>query len=129
LSAKLKVLIADDERVIADTLTLILNQNGFKATAAYSGTEAVKLANTFQPDILVTDVVMVGMNGIEAAIHVREMLPSCRILLFLSGPSMAAELLEEAREQGHEFELVAKPLHPNQLIAHLRGGTPLRDSA
>lgn len=128
MSAKLRVLVADDEHVIADTLMLIFNQNGFEAAAAYTGEEVVEIAHTFRPDILVTDVVMFGMNGIEAAILVRKMLPSCRIVL-LSGQAIAAELLEEARQQGHEFEILAKPLHPNQLIAHLRGDTHLEDTA
>src|ERR1700758_1719724 len=94
---KAKVLVADDERVIADTLSIILNQSGFEATAAYSGAEVVEIANTFQPDILVTDVVMARMNGIEAAILIREMLPSCRIVL-LSGQAIGADLLDEARK-------------------------------
>ena len=109
MSPKAKVLVADDERVIADTLTLILNKSGFEATAAYSGEEVAEIANTFQPDILVTDVVMGAMNGIQAAILVREMLPSCKIFL-LSGQPTTAELLDGAREQGHEFEVIAKPL-------------------
>lgn len=125
---KAKVLVADDERVIADTLTIILNQSGFEATTAYSGEGVVQIANIFQPDILVTDVVMHGMNGIEAAILVREMLPSCRIVL-LSGQTVTAQLLDEARAQGYEFEIIAKPLHPIQLIAHLRGDTAWEDSA
>jgi CheY-like chemotaxis protein len=128
MSAKLKVIVADDEPVIADTLALIFNESGFEATAAYSGEEVMEIAHTFQPDILVTDVVMGAMNGIETAILVRGMLPSCRIVL-LSGQSITAEFLDHAREQGYEFEIIAKPLHPDQLIAQLRGETGLKDSA
>ena len=125
---KTKVLVVDDERVIANTISIILNQSGFEATSAYSGDEAVEIAKSFQPDILLTDVVMFAMNGIEAAILVRDILPSCRIVL-LSGQTIAADLLDEAREQGHEFEILAKPLHPNQLIAHLRSETAAEESA
>jgi CheY-like chemotaxis protein len=128
MSPKTKVLVADDEPVIADTLTIILLENGFKAAAAYSGEEVVEIANSFQPDILVADVVMAGMNGIEAAILVLDMLPSCKIVL-LSGQPITAELLDDARQQGYEFEIIAKPLHPDQLIAQLRGETGLKDSA
>jgi CheY-like chemotaxis protein len=128
MSPKTKVLVADDEPVIADTLTIILLENGFKAAAAYSGEEVVEIANTFQPDILVADVVMAGMNGIEAAILVRDMLPSCKIVL-LSGQPITAELLDDARQQGYEFEIIAKPLDPNRLIAHLRGETAFEESA
>ena len=79
---KPKVLVADDERVIADTLVIILNQAGFDATAVYSGEKAVELASTLRPDMLISDVIMLDLNGIDAAITIRKILPSCKILLF-----------------------------------------------
>ena len=66
------------------------------------------------------DVIMPDMNGIEAAIHIRKFLPSCKVLLF-SGQAATADLLESARSQGHEFEILAKPVHPQDLLAKLRG--------
>jgi CheY-like chemotaxis protein len=119
-TTKPKVLVADDERVIADTLTIILNQSGFDAQAVYSGEKAVEVARTLQPNMLICDVIMQDMNGIDAAIHIREMLPSCKILLF-SGQAATADLLERARTQGHNFEILAKPVHPQDLLARLRG--------
>jgi CheY-like chemotaxis protein len=119
-TSKPKVLVADDERVIADTLTIILNQSGFDAQAVYSGEKAVEVARTLQPNMLICDVIMQDMNGIDAAIHIREMLPSCKILLF-SGQAATADLLERARTQGHNFEILAKPVHPQDLLARLRG--------
>ena len=61
------VFIVDDEELIANTLTLILNRAGFDAHAFYSGQEAIDSLERLQPDLFVTDVVMQGMNGIEAA--------------------------------------------------------------
>ena len=115
---KTKVLVADDERVIADTLALILKQNGFEATAVYSGEEAIETAKTFQPDVLISDVVMFGLNGIDAAIEIRKVLPTCKVLL-LSGQSSTADLLDEASGRGHDFEIVAKPIPPSDLLARL----------
>jgi CheY-like chemotaxis protein len=100
-----RVLIADDERILADSLAMILNRSGFDARAAYSGEMAIEIARSFQPDMLVTDVIMTGITGIEAAIMVYEMLPSCKILL-LSGNAATADLLEMARARNHEFELL-----------------------
>jgi CheY-like chemotaxis protein len=117
-TSKPKVLVADDERVIADTLTIILNQNGFDAQAVYSGEKAVEAARTMQPNMLICDVIMQDMNGIDAAIHIREMLPECKILLF-SGQAATADLLERARNQGHNFEILAKPVHPQDLLTRL----------
>lgn len=116
---KPRVLVADDEQVIANTLAIILNQAGFDARAVYSGEKAVEAIDSFQPDMLISDVIMTGMTGIEAAIITRSRLPKCKILLF-SGQAATADLLEKAHLQGHEFEILAKPVHPTDLLAKLR---------
>jgi CheY-like chemotaxis protein len=116
---KPRVLVADDEQVIANTLAIILNQAGFDARAVYSGEKALEMLDSFQPNMLISDVIMTGITGIEAAIAVRAKLPSCKILLF-SGQAATADLLETARAQGHEFEILAKPVHPTDLLAKLR---------
>jgi CheY-like chemotaxis protein len=119
-SLKPKVLVADDEHVIADTLVIILNQSGFEARAVYSGEKAVESAQTWKPDMLISDVIMTDLNGIDAAIQIRSLLPKCKILLF-SGQAATADLLDRARGQGHEFEILAKPVHPQDLLTRLRG--------
>lgn len=118
-TTKPRVLVADDEQVIANTLAIILNQAGFEAKAVYSGENAVETLDEFQPNMLISDVIMTGMTGIEAAIKIRAKLPACKILLF-SGQAATADLLEKARSQGHEFEILAKPVHPTDLLAKLR---------
>jgi DNA-binding response OmpR family regulator len=114
-----KVLVVDDERVIADTLAMILNQSGFEAKAVYTGEKALELAGSFAPDMLITDVIMADLNGIDAAIMIRSLLPKIKILLF-SGQAATADLLEKARSQGYEFEILAKPVHPQDLMARLK---------
>ena len=116
---KPKVLVVDDERVIADTLAMILNQSGFDARAVYSGEKAVEMASTFTPDMLITDVIMADLNGIDAAIMIRAILPQIKILLF-SGQAATADLLEKARAKGYEFEILAKPVHPQDLLSRLQ---------
>ncbi|MGD0801568.1 MAG: response regulator [Terracidiphilus sp.] len=117
--AKPRIVVADDERVIADTLAMILNQSGFEARAVYSGEKAVELALAFKPQMLISDVIMAGMSGIDAAIQIRGLFPKIKILLF-SGQAATADLLEKARAQGYEFEILAKPVHPQDLLARLR---------
>ena len=114
-----RVLVADDKRVIADTLTTILNQSGFEARAVYSGETAVEMASVFKPEMLISDVIMCGLSGIDAAIQIRALLPNIKILLF-SGQAATADLLEDARSRGHDFEILAKPVHPQDLLARLR---------
>jgi CheY-like chemotaxis protein len=118
--SKPRVLVADDEQVIANTLAIILNQAGFEARAVYSGEKVLEALEEFQPDMLISDVIMTGMTGIEAAIATRDKMPGCKILLF-SGQATTADLLEKARQEGHEFEILAKPVHPTDLLAKLRG--------
>lgn len=114
-----RVLIADDERLIADTLALILKHAGFEAETVYSGQKAVEAARNRSPDIFLADVVMPGMTGIDAAIEITALHPACRVLL-LSGQAATADLLRDARVRGHHFEVLLKPVHPSQLIARLR---------
>jgi CheY-like chemotaxis protein len=119
-TVKPKVLVADDERVIADTLAMILNQSGFEARAVYSGESALEVVPVFEPDMLISDVIMADLNGIDAAIRIRALLPRIKILLF-SGQAATSDLLEKARTRGYEFEILAKPVHPQDLLNKLRG--------
>jgi CheY-like chemotaxis protein len=114
-----RVLVVDDERIIADSLTMILSNSGYDPRAAYSGEMAIEMARNFCPDMLITDVLMPGISGLEAAIKVREMLPACKVLLF-SGQAATQNLLETASARGHEFELLTKPVHPIDLIARMQ---------
>jgi CheY-like chemotaxis protein len=113
-----RVLVVDDEHIIADTLALILKQSGFEAHAVYSGETAVEAALTLQPDVMISDVVMEGINGIEAAIRVSATLPHCRIILF-SGNAVTAHLLDNAQAEGHSFETLLKPIHPQIILDRL----------
>ena len=114
-----KILVVDDERRIADTLTEILEMAGFNVMAAYDGCEAIETAVKFQPDYLLSDVLMPKMNGVELAIEIRKMFPAARILLF-SGQTGISEILLDAQKRGFEFELIAKPIHPLKVIERLK---------
>ena len=114
-----RILIADDERVIADSLAIILTQTGFSTRAVYSGEAALEVADFFLPDMFVSDVMMPGMTGIEASINLLMKFPDCKILLF-SGQAATANLLKEAEKHGRSFEILTKPVHPLDLIEKLR---------
>jgi DNA-binding NtrC family response regulator len=114
----LRVLIVDDEHMIANTLAQILNASGFEAKALFSGEHAVPEATEFQPDVLLTDVIMRGFSGIDVAMQIAEVLPACRVILF-SGQASTADLLDRAKAQGYRFEMLAKPIHPRDLLRML----------
>ncbi len=76
-------------------------------------------AKNWKPDLLLSDVVMPRLNGIEAAIQICMMIPQCRVLLF-SGQAATAGMLNDARLNGNHFEVLEKPIYPTDLIARLR---------
>jgi len=110
------VLIADDEVNIADTLAVILGRAGFRTMVAYDGTSALKMCQVTPPDLLISDVMMPGLNGVELAIAVQQTIPRCKILLF-SGQAATVDQLGVARAAGRSFTILAKPLHPTTLLA------------
>jgi CheY-like chemotaxis protein len=114
-----KILVVDDQRLIADTLSEILSNAGFDAVAAYDGWDALDKASRFHPNWVLTDVLMPRMNGVELAIAMRKNYPASSILLF-SGQAGISEILQEGQRQGYEFELIAKPIHPLRLIERLK---------
>lgn len=118
LQPQRRVLILDDEQVIANTLALILNRSGYEARAVYTGEAAVETARQISPDFLISDVILHGMTGLDAAIRIAKIVPKCRIILF-SGQAATADLLQEAEAAGHHFELLSKPVHPKTLIQRL----------
>lgn len=117
---KRTVFVVDDESLIADTLAEILNDSGdFEAVAIHGAESALELAQATAPDILITDVVMPGINGIELARSIHSRYPKTRIVL-LSGQAQARDLVREATHEGHPFELWAKPIHPDLLLERLK---------
>jgi CheY-like chemotaxis protein len=115
------VLVVDDESVIADTLAEILSRSGYKGIAVYDGDSALETALLTPPEMLITDVVLPGITGIELAIRMRRIFPECKIILF-SGQASTADLLASARADGHHFTLLNKPLHPQDLLLRVAEG-------
>jgi CheY-like chemotaxis protein len=114
-----RVLVIDDEVIIADTLAEILTSHGFEAHAFYAGQSAIEFARRQCPDIVLSDVVMPRLNGVETVLAIREICPSTRILLFSGQAGVSINILERAREKGDDFELLPKPLHPDKLLENL----------
>ena len=118
-----RILVVDDDRAVADSLTFMLSHEGYAAKAAYSGQEAIELSKQLRPDLLIIDVVMPGISGTEAAVQICKVLYNCHVILF-SGQIKGKQLVEEARTGGSDFEVIEKPLHPQDLLAKIRGHLP-----
>jgi DNA-binding NtrC family response regulator len=115
---KPRILIVDDEKTIADTLAMVFKMKGHDAIAAYSAEAAVEAVETFEPDIVLSDVFMGKMTGVDLAIYLSRARPDVKVILF-SGQAATANLLDEAHKKGHDFRLLAKPIHPEKLIEEL----------
>jgi CheY-like chemotaxis protein len=112
------VLVVDDECSIADTLAEILKRSGYQAKTAYDGPSALEIALLTPPDVLITDVVLPGMNGIELAIDMRRIFPDCKVVLF-SGNAATSSMLASATGAGHNFTLLTKPVHPKTMLTQV----------
>jgi CheY-like chemotaxis protein len=113
------VLVVDDEQLVADTTAEVLRRNGFRGIAAYGGKQALDLVERLRPDYVLSDVLMPLMNGVELALAIAKLNQATKILLF-SGQAGTSVILEQAAAEGHYFDLVAKPIHPDKLIQALR---------
>ena len=115
----MKIIVVDDEPIIADTLVNILEGEGHDALAVSHGESAIKWAKMVLPDAVISDVIMPGMNGIETAKAIMQALPNCRIILF-SGQTASVDMLAKARAEGYSFEVLAKPINPEKLLEKLK---------
>lgn len=117
--SKPAILIVDDEEIIAKTLSIILAKSGYATHTAFDGMSALELAEVIKPELVITDVVMPGMTGIELAITLKGKSPDCKILLF-SGNAATKDLLQKAEVAAYSFEILTKPIHPHDLLRRIR---------
>jgi DNA-binding response OmpR family regulator len=108
--------VVDDEPLIASTLAAILEVNGYSARSLTSAIEAIGAALLKPPCLLVSDVMMPILSGLDLAIRIKAECPECKILL-VSGEPSTIDLLEKARSLGHHFQVLLKPFHPTELLA------------
>jgi CheY-like chemotaxis protein len=115
----LRVLVVDDEHPIADSLVTIFRNHGFDATSVYSGYSAIEAALSVRPDVVISDVRMPGVNGLDAILSIWRLLPSAKFILF-SAKADYTDRLSRAREQGFNFVYLHKPIPPQSFIEYLK---------
>ena len=74
------------------------------------------LRRVSRPTFSISDVIMPEMSGIDLALKIKELCPLCKVLLF-SGQAATSDLLQNAKSNGHVFEILIKPVHPTQLLS------------
>jgi len=111
-----RVLIVDDDRLVADTLALIFGKNGFDARAAYSADDALAYAREFVPDLLLCDVTMPGKDGLGLVIDITHELPACRIIVLTGFYSNLVNVREQSNKLPRPVGILTKPCQPAELL-------------
>jgi DNA-binding response OmpR family regulator len=118
-TSKMRVFILDDEVVIASTLAMILRSQGIDTTSFSEPLKALEAARSQAPNLIISDISMPNISGIDLAIQVEKEFPDCKVLLF-SGRADSHALLAAAGAYGHEYRLLAKPVYPGELLKRIR---------
>ena len=112
-----KVLVVDDDPLILHLIKEEIGFYGYRPIIAANGKEALSLAKNEEVDLLITDIMMPGMNGIDLAREFAEICPKAKIL-FMSGyvcPSVAHQGIPES-----EHAFIMKPFAPKSLVKKMR---------
>ena len=114
-----KVLIVDDDVDILEFVTLNLSNEGFKVYTASNGLEAIQRATDIAPDLIILDVMMPEMDGVEACIRLRK-IPSLddTVIVFLS--ARHEDYSQIAGLNAGADEYITKPIRPKLLVAKLK---------
>jgi two-component system alkaline phosphatase synthesis response regulator PhoP len=113
---KRKILVVDDDQKIVDLVRLYLEKDGYRVLVAYDGLEALEMARQKRPDLIVLDLLLPGMDGLDV----------CRILQTESEVPiimLTARTTEEDKLVGLELgadDYVTKPFSPRELVARVR---------
>ena len=113
---KTRVLVIDDDRLVADTLCLIYKVNGFDSEARYSAAAGLERAMTFEPELVLCDVTMPEESGLQLADRMQEVLPSTRMLMLTAYASNAARVRAQSRRMSRPLKLLSKPCRPDELL-------------
>ena len=110
-----RILIVEDEKVVAETLGQILSTQGYSVQIDGSAEAAIERLADWQPHLAILDVMLPNMNGIDLAVLLKQRCPNCHSLLCSGQPSVEV-LVEKAKSEGHQFEILAKPVHPSVML-------------
>jgi CheY-like chemotaxis protein len=113
---KTRVLVVDDDRLVADTLSLIYNANGYECEASYSAAEGFERAKAFSPALMLCDVTMPEESGLQLADRVEESMPNTRVLMLTAYASNAAQVVAQSRRMRRPLKLLSKPCRPDDLL-------------
>jgi CheY-like chemotaxis protein len=111
-----RVLVVDDDRLVADTLALIFMKSGFQTRTAYSADEALEIARVFTPNLLLCDISMPGRDGLALVCDITRELPSCRIIVLTGFYANLQNVREQSNKLARPMGILIKPCEPTDLL-------------
>ena len=111
-----KILIVDDEKEIRDLIEIYLKSEGYETLKAADGEEALNILNKEEPDLIILDIMMPKMNGIDACLKIREerQMP----LIMLSAKSEDVDKILGLNMGADDY--LTKPFNPLELVARVK---------
>lgn len=116
MSGKQKILIVDDDMHIAELVSLYVEKEGFETKEVYDGREAIQVASAFQPDLILLDLMLPGMDGYQVCAEIRKTSRVPVIMLTAKGETFDKVL---GLELGAD-DYIVKPFDPKELVARVK---------
>ncbi|MFC6646753.1 response regulator [Granulicella cerasi] len=117
---KHRILVVDDDRLVADTVSLIYSANGYESQACYSAASGLETARIFAPSMVLCDVTMPEENGLSLLEKLHAEMPSCKVMMFSAYASNMREVHVHAQRTKRQIKLLAKPCPPVELLRETR---------
>ena len=111
-----RVLIVDDDTMVADTLTLVFQKSGWDVRVCYSAKDGFECAREFKPNLLLCDLIMPGSNGLTLVEDVTRELPACRVLVLTGFYANLNAVERRAQELSRPVGILTKPCLPSELL-------------
>lgn len=113
---KIKVLLVDDEELILLGWQYMLETEGYQVLTALNAEKAIEIIRKENPDILITDLIMPGMNGVELCKKAKEINPKIEVVLISGHPVGLKNFQIDFIKAGGRDEFLKKPLYKDEII-------------
>ena len=116
MNQAITVVVVDDERPLVDLVARYLRREGYEVHAAYDGEEALEVIGSVEPDVIVLDLMLPGIDGLEVARRVRE--NADPYIVMLTARTDEVDRIVGLRVGADDY--VTKPFSPNELVARIQ---------
>ena len=123
---KKRILIVDDDKLVADTLSLVFQANGFDTEARYTAADGLTCALQYGPELMVLDITMPERTGLQLVEDLDQQLPDTPVLMLTAYSSNMTKAHEHATQRKTPGSVLTKPCRPEELLreaSHLMAKT------